>query len=327
MARVALHPMIRNVCLCLSVVSVLGCSRGRVDPPVPTPVTPSPTVPVRVEDAVEFGRVGVRGTFDVTEITHIGASFLRLPVPLNPDPSSNPGALSAQISGPDGGVASYTWQDSQLDGRVSTGDVLTINYSGYIDDAFKLDGTMTIDSLSTLGVLTQSGGTWIADATLRAAGLQFELGSASYTIDADFGFRLESREQMEIFDVALFDDVYFGADELKSGCVWIRYESLDQISYNSAGHAYSPALDGVVAFQAVSLLFLKPFTSRPISGDVIIFGAGPCYVEVETQLPVNLGCTLPFPGLTCPVDLRVESDGVEGYEATTLMSFTDFMPQ
>ena len=322
--------MRRPACIYLSLfVVAAACGGGSADSPAVSPATPAPTISATAAEALTFARIGMRGTFDVPDILHISAGFLRLPLPAapTPPPTSSPFVGSAEVSGPDGGSATYTWQDSQLDQRVSTGDVFTITFSDYVDGGLTLSGVVVIDSLSTLGVLTQGGGTWIADATLRPLSLEYRIGSATFSMDSEFGVRLESRELLEIFEVALFEDTFVGVDELKAGSLWRRYETDDELSYDSSGAAYSPVLDGVVSFQTNSVVFLNTFTRKPVSGIVSVYGAGPTYVEVETQQPLGLGCTLPFPGFTCPVDLRVEEDGEAGFEATSSVAFADFLPQ
>ena len=319
--------MTRTAAVCLLALLVPACdSGGDAAPPAP-PATFAPDVAVTATNAVDFATVGMRSTFDLPNLVYIGAHFLRLPVPQDPNApgGASPVGLSAEVSGPNGGVAVYTWDDFDGDGAYSTGDVITIDFNAYGDGDFTVDGVMVLEDLSTAGAVTQGGGSFIVDATLRFLNVDYQLGAGTFTMNADVPFRIENREELEIFELDLFEDLFVGINELKENSSWRRYETGDELSYDSFGYSYSPQLDGVVRFQTNSVVYLNTFTQNPVDGFVAVRGTGGTFVEVQSQ--GGIGCTFPGFPLPCQFDVRVEEDGQEGFESVQVVPASSFLPQ
>ena len=195
----------------------------------------------------------------------------------------------------------------------------------YGDGDFTVDGVMVLEDLSTAGAVTQGGGSFIADATLRFLNVDYQLGAGTFTMNADVPFRIENREELEIFELDLFEDLFVGINELKENSSWRRYETGDELSYDSFGYAYSPQLDGVVRFQTNSVVYLNTFTQNPVDGFVAVRGTGGTFVEVQSQ--GGIGCTFPGFPLPCQFDVRVEEDGQEGFESVQVVPASGFLPQ
>ena len=319
--------MTRTAAVCLLALFLPACSSGGDAAPPPPPVTFAPNVAVTSTNAVDFATVGMRGTFDLPNLVYIGAHILRLPVPQAPSAAggASPVGLSAEVAGPNGGVAVYTWDDFNGDGVYSTGDVITIDFNAYGDGDLTLDGVTIIEDLSTAGAVTQGGGSFILDATLRFLNVDYQLGAGTFTLNADIPFRIENREELEIFEVVLFEDLFVGTSELKQNSSWRRYETGDELSYDSLGFAYSPQLDGVVRFETNSVVYLNTFTQNPVDGFIAVRGTAGTFVEVQSQ--GGIGCTFPGFPLPCQFDVRVEEDGEEGFEATQVVPASGFLPQ
>ena len=110
--------MTRTAAVCLLALFFPACNSGGDAAPPPPPVTFAPDVAVTSTNAVDFATVGMRGTFDLPNLVYIGAHFLRLPVPQSPNApgGASPVGLSAEVTGPNGGAAVYTWDDFNGDG-------------------------------------------------------------------------------------------------------------------------------------------------------------------------------------------------------------------
>lgn len=309
-----------------------SCGGGGSSPAAATPsATPSaapvPTVPATVANGVDFAGVAVRGVFDLVNLTYICASFLRRPVPEDPSAPASPVTLSAEVAGPDGGAAVYTLDDLDQDGEFSTGDVVTIDFNGYAEGDLTLDGVVILEDLNALGRITQGGGTFLADATLRALNLEYQLGAGTFTLSAELPFRLENREILEIFDLVLFERLAVGALELEAGSRWVRYLGDGGLVLDVEGAAYSPVLDGVVGFETSTFANLNELTQELSDGALRATGAAGSFVEVvpEVPSPANFNCF--FFGIGCGFEVRIEEDGGEGFESTQLVQPSSLLPQ
>lgn len=314
----------RYASLSLLLVLAISCDSGSDAPVTPT-VSFEPTLAVTEDNALDFARVGMRAVFDLPNLAYIGASFLRQPVPQDPNAPSNPGTpvtLSAERAGPDGGTAVYSWEDIRVDNLFSTDDIITINFEDYADGDLTLNGIMIIDDLRTQGTVTQGGGTWLADATLRLLNLEVQLGAGTFILNEELPFRVENRELIEIFDLFLFEDLFLGEFEMKQNSRWLRYETDDELSYQVDGFAFSPELDGVVRFKTDSVVFVNTFSGNPTEGFVVVNGTPGTFIEVQSTSI----CSLPIP-LPCTFDVRVEEDGEEGFETTLQITAPELLPQ
>ncbi|MCK5940664.1 MAG: hypothetical protein KAI24_01745 [Planctomycetes bacterium] len=318
---------------------VVGCDSGGGAAAVTPTATFQPSIAVTVDRAPDVAKVGVRAAYDLPNLAYIGASFLRKPLPADPNAQGNPNGQgnptgqgnpatlavtrSATVSGPNGGAATYSWEDVRGDGIYSTDDVVTIQFDGYVDGDLTLDGLMVIDDLRALGVIAPVGGTWVVDATLRLIGLQVGLGAGTFSFDVELPFRLESRSVLvEIFDLFLFEDLVVGLVEVKQNTRWLRYTTQDERLVEMEGHAYSPELDGLVRFASESTIVVNTFTGNPVEGVLVVSGAGRSRLEVQATSI----CSLPIP-LPCMFDVRVDEDGDETFEATLQVSENELLPQ
>ena len=321
--------MTRFAASCLLIAFTCSCSGGGGASPAPVtpPPVAAPTVAATVATGVDFAAVAVRGTFDLPSIAYTCANFLRRPVPEDPNAPAAPASLSAEVAGPDGGNAVYTVDDLDGDGEYTTDDVVTIDFNGYADGDLTLDGVVIIEDLRAQGRITQGGGTFIADATLRMLNLEFQLGSGTFALSAELPFRLENREILEIFDLVLFERLTVGIFDLEPGSRWLRYEGDAGLVLDVTGAAYSPALDGIVGFETSTFAELNEVTQELSAGVLTARGAEDTFVEVapEVPSPSNFNCF--FFGIGCGFEVRVEADGQEGFESTELVQPSNLLPQ
>lgn len=315
-----------RLALLFSVTAACGSSGGGATPIAPA-ASFEPTVSASVANAADFAKVGVRGVFDLPNLAYICGGFLRLPVPQAASAPATVASLSAEVAGPAGGSAVYSLDDHDGDLAFSTGDVVTIDFNGYATGDFTLDGIVIIDDLRTLGAVTQGGGTFIVDATLRMLNLQYQLGAGSFTLNTELPFRLENRELLEIFDLPLFEDIWIGELEFQAGSQWSRLQTSDDLVVEASGAAYSPAIDGVMSFSTSNFIYLNEVTFELDSGMIRVDGAAGSFVEIEKEVPspANFNCF--FFGIGCGFDVRIEEDGEEGFEATQQMPPAGLLPQ
>jgi len=324
--------MTRSVVPCLLVALACSCGSGGSSsaPPASAPAAPSApvvTVAVTAANGVDFAAVAVRGVFDLVNLTYIAASFLRRPVPEDPNAPASSVTVSAEVEGPDGGTAVYTLDDLDQDGEFSTGDVVTIDFNGYADGDLTLDGVVFLEDLHAQGRITQGGGTFLADATLRLLNLEYQLGAGTFALSAELPFRLENREILEIYDLVLFEPVTVGTLELEAGSRWLRYAGDAGLVLDVEGAAYSPALDGVAGFETSTFANLNELTGELSSGALRATGTEGSFVELvpEVPSPANFNCF--FFGIGCGFEVRIEEDGEEGFESTQLVQPTSLLPQ
>jgi hypothetical protein len=240
-------------------------------------------------------------------LVHTCSQFLRMPVPDEP----------ISVNGPDGGEATYFITDG----------VLGIDFNEYVKGNFTLDGVVVIDDIQALGTITQGGGTFIVDATLRMHDLGYQLGAGTFSLNKEFPFRLENRELLEIFDLVLFEDVWIGAMHLKENSRWLRYETDDNLIMDVNAAVYSPEMNGLVGVETKSVIYLNTLTNALSEGFITVRGAGYTFMEIEkeTPTPSNFNCF--FFGIGCGLEVRIEENGMEGFEATQIVLPENLFPQ
>jgi hypothetical protein len=292
--------------LFITLLSLISCeSNGTTHSDEPE-LFPRPTVWASTNNGEQFAAAGVRATFDLPELAHTCSQFLRMPA----------SEQVTNVTGPDGGEATY----------FTTGDVVTIDFNGYVKGNITLDGVIFIDDIQALGTITQGGGTFIVDATLRMFDLEYGLGAGTFLLNTELAFRLENRELLEIFDLVLFEDIWIGAIQLKQGSRWLRYETDDELIMSVDTGVYSPEMNGVVHPVTDSFIYLNMLTGELQEGFITVRGAGDSFVEIEkeTPTPSNFNCF--FFGIGCGLEVRIEENGIEGFEATQTVLPSTLLP-
>lgn len=305
---------------------IAGCSNGSKSPAALPESTIAADVTITESNAIETARAGVRGSFDFTRLAYIGAGFVQttMPTPTTgpgnpPTNTSNNNIQTVSVAGPAGGSASLSWEDVDEDNAYSSGDIFTINYSDYGDEGMVLNGLMTIDDFNLQGLLPGDG-TYILDATLNLIGLDVQLGAATSSFNIELPFRLENRILVEIFDLYLFEDHFFGAFQVLENSRLMRYETDDFVRYSFNGSVFSPELPGIVEFSTPGFFQGSIFLSDPTEGVLLVSGIGGTFVELEPSCIV--------PGVCFSLDLRVEEDGDdENFEGILTSNWQELLPQ
>jgi len=292
----------------IACILLASCGGGKPSTEVVTPeLFPRPTVWANTGNGEQFAAAGVRTVFDLPELVHTCSQFLRMPVPDEP----------ISVNGPDGGEATYFITDG----------VLGIDFNEYVKGNFTLDGVVVIDDIQALGTITQGGGTFIVDATLRMYDLKYQLGAGTFSLNKEFPFRLENRELLEIFDLVLFEDIWIGAMQIKENSRWLRYETDDNLIMDVNAAVYSPEMNGAVEVETKSVIYLNTLTNDLSEGFITVRGAGDTFMEIEkeTPTPSNFNCF--FFGIGCGLEVRIEENGIEGFEATQIVLPENLFPQ
>ena len=251
---------------------------------------------------------------------YIGASFLLKERPQPADPN-NPGTavLSREYEGPDGGVATLSWDDTDGGGIYTTGDRFTIAFDDYTEGTTMLDGVMTLDC-DIQGQIT-SNGAWVVHGAVNMLGLDLTVGAQTTTLGQTFEFLLESRISVQLFELDLTEDVAIGEFVVQSGASYLRYSGGVQVRYALNGAVFSPALEGVVRFDMPEFVIGDPFSPNPYIGTWNVLGAEGSRIEVEPF------CIIPLPFFCTQLDLRVDEDGDETFDAQLQTSWTELLPQ
>ncbi|MFK7739123.1 MAG: hypothetical protein AB8H80_02280 [Planctomycetota bacterium] len=284
-----------------------------------------PDVAITLGNAFEATRAGVRGAFDLMRLVYIGASFMVKP---QPEPPTDPGAggggaspavLSSEFVGPQGGAATFSWDDVDGGGAYTSSDVFTIRFDDYGDSDMMLNGIMEV--VGDVQGLMPGTGAWIFEGSVRTLGLEVTLGAQEIPLEFELPFYFESRLIVQLFELELTEDFTFGEFEIQAGATYLRYATEDEVRYSSNGAVFSPVLDGIVRFSMPQFITGVSLFPNPFIGAFFIEGAGDSVIEAE---PV---CLIPLPIFCTSLDLRVDEDGDETIEGTVSATWAELLPQ
>ena len=307
-------------------LAATACNSGTNPAPIAPPALAQSDIAINVDNALASAQAGVRGSFDLTRLSYIGAQFLQTPMP---EPTSGePGEptgpsvlatlLSTDVDGPQGGVATFSWDDLDESGTYNTDDVFTILFANYGAEGMVLNGVMTIDNVQLQGLLPGDG-TYILEADLNFLGLSVMLGARELRFTTTLPFRMENRIIVEIFDLLLLQPEVVDSFEVQEGTHLVRYETDEIVRFQFDGAVHSAELEGIVRFETPTYLIGSPFLSDPTAGTLIVNGANRSRIEIEPNCIV--------PGVCFSLDVRVDADGDEEYEEMLSSSWTGLLPQ
>lgn len=325
----------RNISFALFTVLLFGCSQSSDSETsqIAPPVLAEPDIAIVSDNAVKIAQAGTRGGFDLLRLSYIGARFMQTtfppppeptePDPTNPEPTEpepvEPGPVqSIAVFGPDEGVATFSWEDVNEDGKYSSEDVFLVNFNQYGDQGMVLNGIMSIDDVQLQGLLPGDG-TYILKATLNLLGLSVRIGSLTQTFNTKLPFFMENRIIVEIYELLLEEPLVLGALEVQAGTLLSRLTTDQAVRYLMDGAVNSAELGGTVRFSTPTGLRGSPFLSDPTEGTLLINGANGSALEIE---PVCL-----FPGVCISLDLHLDEDGDEEFETTLTSSWQSLLPQ
>lgn len=280
-----------------------------------TTVELAATVKITVDNALDVAQAAVRAAFDIQRVAYVGAGFLLMPPPEPPEPptgNTQPATLTVPVNGPLGGTASFSWTDADGDEKYSTGDGFTITFDEYGDDGVILSGSIVLRD-AMLDGLVPSEGTWIVLADLELLGLAVTVGAETWTLNTRLPIRLENRQIVQLFELTLPRDVEFGPYVLKGGNRMDRYESSETVTTIFDGAVFVEALDGLLRFETSNLLTGFPFFPDPTDGLLTVYGSEGSLLEIQP--------------LFFQLEIRVDENGDEQFEATLTSSWQDLLPQ
>ena len=115
--------------------------------------------------------------------------------------------------------------------------------------------------------------------------------------------------------------------QLKEGSRWLRYETDDNLIMDVNAAVYSPEMNGLVGVETKSVIYLNTLTNDLSEGFITVRGAGYTFMEIEkeTPTPSNFNCF--FFGIGCGLEVRIEENGIEGFEATQIVLPSNLLPQ
>lgn len=300
---------------------------------VAPPAFVSADVVITPDNALAAAQAGIRGCFDLIRLSYIGAHFLQTSImapagsiPGEPvEPPILGGRRSLNVDGPQGGSATFSWDDLDAEGTYTSGDLFTISFDNYGDEGMVLQGVMTIDNVDLQGLLPGDG-TYLLDADLNFIGLIVRHGASEQVFTTTLPFHMENRLIVEIFDLFLFEAEVVDAHEVQANTRLIRYETDEKIRFQFEGAVHSIELEGTVRFATPTFMVGSTFqvdpsllTLDPTEGTLIVSGANRSSIEIEP--------TCLIPGLFCSLDIRVDEDGDEEYEQTLSSSWAGLLPQ
>ena len=313
----------RTLLTSLLLLATAGCNSGTTPAPVAPPALATSDIAINVDNALASAQAGVRGSFDLMRLSYIGAQFLQTPMP---EPTAgeptNPSVLatllSTEVNGPEGGVATFSWDDLDESGTYNSGDVFTTSFDNYGAKGMVLNGVMTIDNVQLQGLLPGDG-TYILAADLNFVGLSVMLGARELTFSTTLPFRMENRIIVEIYELLLLKPEVVDSFEVQEGTSLVRYETSETVRFQFHGAVHSAELEGIVRFETPTYLVGSPFLSDPTAGTLIVNGANRSRIEIEPNCIV--------PGVCFSLDVRVDADGDEEYEEMLSSSWTGLLPQ
>lgn len=310
----------RILCQSLLLLLVSACGGGGAAATVAAPPAEvAADIAVTVENALDVTRAGVRGAFDLQRLVYLGVSLLRAEKPETPAGNA-PGTVSSREHvGPAGGTATFAWDDVDGGGAYTSPDVFTIDFDGYVSGALTLDGVMVVRG-AIQGSLP-SAGAWIVDGVARMLGLDVAVGAQTVTFDTELPFHFENRIIVELFELELAEDFAFGDYVIQRGASFLRYATSDVIRFSNNGAVYSAPLDATVRFEMPEFITADYFSPDPFLGKWYVCGTGDSLVEVEPF------CLIPLSSFCTTLDLRVDEDGDENFEATLSAGWSELLPQ
>lgn len=316
----------RTILIIIASLLATSCSGSNSSAAVTPTVFISADVVITPDNALAAARAGVRGSFDLMRLSYIGAHFLQtsMPDPAGSEPgdpalpSATAARRSTNVDGPQGGLATFSWDDLDAEGTYTSGDLFTISFDNYGDEGMLLNGVMTIDNVELQGLLPGDG-TYVLDADLNFIGLTVMVGATEQVFSTTLPFHVENRLIVEIFDLFLFNAELVDALEVQPNTRLIRYETDEFVRFQFEGAVHSIELEGTVRFATPTFLVGSPFLSDPTEGTLIVSGANGSRIEIEPNCIV--------PGVCFSLDIRVDEDGDEEYEQMLSSSWTGLLPQ
>jgi hypothetical protein len=119
-----------------------ACSGGGSQAQV---ATATPNVTITAANAVAVAGAAYEAAYMPARLARLVLAFVEVDTPAAP-PGGSPAIVTQVVTGPDGGEATFTWNDVDRNGEYTTGDAFTIDFAGYAAAGLTLDGVATLEA-------------------------------------------------------------------------------------------------------------------------------------------------------------------------------------
>jgi hypothetical protein len=279
-----------------------ACSGGGSQAQV---ATATPNVTITAANAVAVAGAAYEAAYMPARLARLVLAFVEVDTPAAP-PGGSPAIVTQVVTGPDGGEATFTWNDVDRNGEYTTGDAFTIDFAGYAAAGLTLDGVATLEDVRFDGRPLTSL-TWRCDATLRLLDLQYEAGaSPAATASGSFAVQREERTIVQVLAAKALGEAAIGPRRVGANSTSGRNEyNIDfEQGFYGDGDFLDPVTGGTFVYETVLTMTGVQFLFDPAFGELRVLGAGGTSVSI---VPIDL----------FNVELKVDGDG-DGEAETTL---------
>lgn len=233
------------------------------------PVSPIPTTQITSANAVAVASAAVRASLGLADVAGIAVGVITA-VP----PQLTDGRVSVTIPGAEGGEALRTLDDRDDDQKVSSGDLMTIDFMAFGEAGVVLDGVMSLQELVVEGDLLE-GLSWIVRTRLDFVDLMVTTAAGTETLNGSLWCTHEKRDTVFTLDLDAAEGFDVAGNELAPGTTLAYPEfRLDgTFAQFGAGAVESEAIGGLIVFEVK-----VPFTGfqvlpNPRVGELEVRGA------------------------------------------------------
>jgi hypothetical protein len=296
--------MRRHACLSVfaaPIALVAACSGGGSKAPV---ATATPNVTITAANATAVAGAAYEAAYMPARIARLAVAFLEVDTPTAPA-GGLPAIVTQVVPGPDGGEATFTWNDADRNGEYTTGDTFTIDFAAYAAAGLTLDGAATLEDVRIDGRPLTSL-TWRCDATLRLLDVQYDTGAGPATASGAFTVQREERTIVQVLALTALGEAAIGPRRVGARSTSGRNEyNIDfQQGFYGDGDFLDPVTGGTFVYETVLTMTGVQFLFDPGFGELRVLGAGGTSVSI---VPTDL----------FNVELKVDGDG-DGEPETTI---------
>ena len=260
--------------------------------------SPLPTTTITSANAVAVASAAVRASLGLADVAGIAVGVITALPPQLTDGASLPGGVSVTIPGAEGGDAVRTFDDRDDDQKVSTGDLITIDFMAFGEDGLVLDGVVSLHELVVQGDLV-NGLSWIVRTRLDFVDLAVTSSAGTETLNGSLRCTREKRATvmtLELEATAGFDV----AGRALAPRTTLAYDDYVQAPFPfaqfAAGAVESDAIGGLVEFETK-----VPFTGiqvlpDPSVGELEVRGASGSRLTIRAVDSVDVELLLDADG-------------------------------
>ncbi|MFO0279294.1 MAG: hypothetical protein ACK533_18675, partial [Planctomycetota bacterium] len=190
-----------------------ACSGGGSKAPV---ATATPNVAITATNAAAVAGAAYEAAYMPARLARLVLAFVEVDTPTAPA-GGLPAIVTQVVAGPDGGEATFTWNDADRDGAYTTGDTFTIDFAAYAAAGLTLDGTATLEDVLLVGRPLNSL-TWRCDATLRLLDVPYDTGAGPAIASGAFNVQREDRTILQELSLKALGEAAIGPRRVGARC-------------------------------------------------------------------------------------------------------------